>query len=92
MASVRGQPGLHGETLAFKKKGQVSDSFKQAEETPTKLSVPQPKVFCFVSFAEWPGSLLNFLTEQNTKHPVRLEMLPPAPVSTSITSTWPRHT
>lgn len=75
------------------KKGQVSGSFKQAEETPTKSSsVPHPKVFCFVSFAEWRGSLLNFLTERNTKHPVHLEMLPPAPVSTSITGTWPRHT
>lgn len=74
------------------KKGQDSESFKQAEETPTESSVPQPKVLCFVSFAEWRGSLLNFLTERNTEHPVHLEMLPPAPVSTSITGTWPGHT
>lgn len=74
----------------FLKKGQVNESFKQTEETPTKLSVPQPKVFYFVFFAQWPESLLNFLTEWNTKHPMHLEMLPPVPVSTS--GTWPRHT
>ena len=78
--------------LLLLKKGQVSESFKQAEETPTESLVPRPKVLCLVSFAEWRGSLLNFLTDRNTEHPVHLEMLLPAPVSTSITGTWPGHT
>lgn len=34
--------------LLLLKKGQVSESFKQAEETPTESSVPQPK--CCVLF------------------------------------------
>lgn len=34
--------------LLLLKKGQVSERFKQAEETPTQLSVPHPKVFCFL--------------------------------------------
>lgn len=36
--------------LLLLKKGQVSERFKQAEETPTKLSVPHPQsvLFCFL--------------------------------------------
>lgn len=36
--------------LLLLKKGQVSERFKQAEETPTKLSVPHPRsvLFCFL--------------------------------------------